>query len=132
LTVSGGDASGTNSRGARANCIGPSEVFGHKTVPGVLGYQWFDPTAYGPAAPATFGTCGVATVRGPGLSTADLSFQKRFAITESKAIEFRSEFINFTNTPILNSPSTGLGADLGRITSSQGARNIQFALKLHF
>jgi hypothetical protein len=132
LTISGGDASGTNSRGARANCIGPSEVFGHKTVPGVLGYQWFDPTAYGPAAPATFGTCGVATVRGPGLKTADLSFQKRFAITESKAIEFRSEFINFTNTPILNSPSTGLGADLGRITSSQGARNIQFALKLHF
>ncbi len=132
LTISGGDASGTNSRGSRANCIGPSQVFGAKTVPGVLGYQWFDPTAYGPAAPATFGTCGVGTVRGPGLNTLDLSFQKFFPVIENKRIEFRSEFINFTNTPILNSPDTGLGPTLGRITSSQGARTIQFALKFLF
>jgi hypothetical protein len=132
LTIFGGDASGTNSRGARANCIGPSKVFGRETRPGVLGYQWFDPSPYGPAAPATFGTCGVGTVRGPGLNTLDMSFQKFFPVTEAKRIEFRSEFINFTNTPILNSPSIGLGPDLGRITSSQGARTIQFALKFLF
>ncbi len=132
LTIFGGDASGTNSRGARANCIGPSKVFGRETRPGVLGYQWFDPTPYGPAAPATFGSCGVGTVRGPGLNTLDMSFQKFFPVTEGKRIEFRSEFINFTNTPILNSPSIGLGPDLGRITSSQGARTIQFALKFLF
>jgi hypothetical protein len=132
LTIFGGDASGTNSRGARANCIGPSKVFGRHTVPGVLGFQWFDPTPYGPAAPATFGSCGVGTVRGPGLNTLDMSFQKFFPVTEGKRIEFRSEFINFTNTPILNSPSIGLGPDLGRITGSQGARTIQFALKFLF
>jgi Carboxypeptidase regulatory-like domain len=132
LTISGGDASGTNSRGARANCIAPAEVFGKRSVPGVLGYQWFNPTAYSSAPPATFGTCGVGTVRGPGMGTVDLSFQKFFPITESKRLEFRSEFINFTNTPILNTPNAGLGPALGLITTSQGSRTIQFALKFLF
>lgn len=132
LTISGGDASGTNSRGSRANCIGPAKVFGQQNATGNVGYQWFDPTAYGPAAPGTFGTCGVATVRGPGLKTLDLSFQKQFAITESRNIEFRSEFINFTNTPILTAPGTGLGPGLGLLQGSQGPRTIQFALKIHF
>lgn len=132
LTIFGGDASGTNSRGARANCVGPSQVFGKREVAGFRGYQWFDPTPYASAAPATFGTCGVGTVRGPGLNTIDMSFQKFFPFLETKRIEFRSEFINFTNTPILNSPDIGLGPNLGRITGSQGSRTIQFALKFLF
>jgi len=53
------------------------------------------------------------------------------------------EAINITNTPNLNSPCTiltgrtvrkcnfGLG-NFGQITSSQGARNIQFGLKYNF
>ncbi len=137
LTISGGDASGTNSRGARANCIGPSQVFGKKQAVDasgkpVPGYQWFDPNAYGPAAPGSFGTCGVATVRGPGLHTLDMGFQKRFAITESKGIQFRGEFINFTNTPILTAPNTGLGSTLGLLQGSQGPRTVQLALKFLF
>ncbi|HKE05826.1 MAG TPA: carboxypeptidase regulatory-like domain-containing protein [Blastocatellia bacterium] len=132
LTIFGGDTTKTNSRGSRANCIGPANVLGKNVVSGVLGYQWFDPSAYGPAAPASFGTCGVGTVRGPGLNTLDMSFQKYFPFLENKRIEFRSEFINFTNTPILNSPDINLGPNLGRITSSQGSRTIQFALKFLF
>jgi hypothetical protein len=131
LTISGGDASGTNSRGPRANCISPGTVLGKQNSPSG-GYQWFNPAAYGPASPGTFGTCGVGTIRGPGLSTFDLSIQKQFPFTETSRLEFRTEFINLTNTPILNSPSTGLGADLGLLQSSQGPRNIQFGLKLYF
>ncbi|HEY6400496.1 MAG TPA: carboxypeptidase regulatory-like domain-containing protein, partial [Blastocatellia bacterium] len=132
LTIFAGDASGTNSRGARANCIGPANVFGKQAASGVVGYQWFDAAAYGAPAPASFGSCGVGTVRGPGLNTLDMSFQKSFPLLENKRIEFRSEFINFTNTPILNSPSIDLGPNLGRITGSQGSRVIQLALKLHY
>jgi hypothetical protein len=131
LTVSAGDASGTNSRGSRADCNSPSHVFGERNSASG-GYQWFDPSAFGDAAHGTFGTCGVGTVRGPGLHTLDLSLSKFFNITEHQNLELRAESINFTNTPILNAPSTGLGSDLGRINSSQGARNIQFALKYHF
>lgn len=131
LTISAGDASGTSSRGARANCLAAPDVFGTRNS-AAGGYQWFNPNSYGPPNPHTFGTCGVGTVRGPGLSSLDLSLLKNFLITERSRVEFRGEFLNITNTPILNSPSTGLGADLGRITSSQGPRNIQFALKVYF
>jgi hypothetical protein len=131
LTISGPDASGTNSRGSRADCLAPVNILGQNNSP-LGGYQWFDPGAFGPAAPGMFGTCGVSTVRGPGLTTFDLSLSKFFSITERQKLEFRSEFINLTNTPILNSPNTGLGSTLGLLQSSQGARQIQFALKYHF
>jgi Carboxypeptidase regulatory-like domain/TonB dependent receptor len=137
LTIYSGDASGTNSRGPRANCVAPPHVFGRKPASDPFtgqfsGFQWFDPASYEAAAPGTFGTCGVGTVRGPGLRTADLSVQKEFPLSESKRLEFRAEFFNVTNTPILNSPIIGLSPYLGLINSSQGERNIQFALKLYF
>ncbi|HEY7306051.1 MAG TPA: TonB-dependent receptor [Bryobacteraceae bacterium] len=131
LTISASDASGTNSRGARANCISSVDILGKQNSPSG-GYQWFDPSAFAPAAPGSFGTCGVGTVRGPGLHNLDLSLAKFFNITERQKIEFRAESINFTNTPILNSPSAGLGSTLGLLNSSQGARNVQFGLKYLF
>jgi hypothetical protein len=130
LTISASDASLTQSRGARANCIAPADVFNTRQYSGG-GYQWFDPASY--AQPQSgFGSCGVGTVRGPGLNTADLSLVKNFSITERHNIELRGEAINFTNTPILNSPNAGFGTTLGVLQSSQGARNVQFALKYRF
>jgi hypothetical protein len=133
IDISASDASGTNSRGPRANCIGPDRTLDQSNIPAALGggILWFDPSSYSQPV-GTFGTCAPATTRGPGLNTVDLSFQKEFPITESKRLEFRAEFINFANTPILNSPNGGLGSTLGFIQSSQGARNIQFALKFYF
>jgi hypothetical protein len=94
--------------------------------------QWFDPSPYGPPDLGTFGTCGIGTLRGPGLRTFDLSLQKEFSIHEKRRIEFRAEFINFTNTPIFYAPVSWLGTQLGRVTSSQGPRNIQFGLKIYY
>jgi hypothetical protein len=131
LTVTASDVSGTNSRGPRADCVAPAHVFGKR--PAVTGgIQWFDPNSYAAPSPGHFGDCGVGTVRGPGLTTFDLSLQKEFPVTESKRFELRAEAINLTNTPILETPSTGLGGSLGIIGSSQGERNIQFALKFYF
>ena len=129
LTISADDNSGTNSRGARADCNAAPHYL--KTSIPTGGEQWFDPTVYSQPA-SGFGTCGVGTVRGPGLRTFDLSVQKRFLFTETKSLEFRTEFINFANHPILNSPGAGLGGSLGQVTSSQGERNIQMALKFYF
>ena len=132
LTIVAGDASGTGSRGPRATCSRPAHVFGsgHDAPDG--GLQWFDPSAYDTPSPGTFGTCGNGTVRGPGLRSADLSFQKNFPIHDERRIEFRAEFFNFTNTPIYYVPDTVLGPYLGKITQSQGPRNIQFALKFYY
>jgi len=135
LTIFAGDSSGTGSYGARADCVAPPHVFGKKPalIDGKMdGYQWFDPTSYATPPPHQFGTCGVGTVRGPGLVTADLSLVKAFPIHDAKFLEFRGEADNFTNSTILNAPGVGVGPQLGVITASQGERNIQFALKFHF
>jgi TonB dependent receptor-like, beta-barrel len=132
-TVAGSDASGTNSRGARPSCTGqPTHTFGTSKNAPDGGYQWFDPSPYVPAAVGTFGTCGNGTEYGPGLRTLDLSLQKNFQITERTRIEFRSEFLNFTNTPILAAPGFSLGGGLGKVQGSQGARQIQFGLKIYY
>ena len=77
-------------------------------------------------------------MRGPGLGNLDLSLAKFFPLTERYKLEFRSEFVNFTNTPALNSPNTGLGSTMGLLQGAGGAnlgnfgRQVQFALKFHF
>jgi hypothetical protein len=118
--------------GREPNCNGPAHVFGSSHNAPNGGLQWFDPSPYDAPLAGTFGTCGNGTVRGPGLRTADVAFQKEFPIQDKKRIEFRAEFINFTNTPIYYAPGTFLGPNLGKITNSQGPRNIQFALKFFF
>lgn len=131
LTVSAADASGTGSRGARASCIAAPDVLGEQNS-SLGGYQWYSPASYMQPAAGTFGSCGVGTVRGPGLHTLDFDLTKNFKITERQSFDIRADFINLTNTPILNSPNNGFGTTLGLLQSSQGARNVQFSLKYHF
>ena len=131
LTIRGPENSGTGSRGARADCLVPGTVFGTRNSPSG-GYQWLDPSAYAASAPGTFGSCGNGTIRGPSLNTVDLSAVKIFPITERQQVEFRAEFINLTNTPILNAPNHTFGTTLGLVNVSQGERNIQFGLKYSF
>jgi hypothetical protein len=71
-------------------------------------------------------------VRSPGEGNLDLSVQKDFPVGESKKLQFRGDFIDLTNHPIFNSPGLTLGGGLGVITSTQGPRNIQLALKFIF
>jgi hypothetical protein len=134
LTVSANDESGTNSRGARANCTAPAVVLGEQNAPAILGggYQWFSASTFATPATGTFGNCGVGTVRGPGLHTIDASISKTFHILEHQNLEVRGEFINLSNTPILNAPNHSVGQNLGVITGSQGARNIQLGMKYNF
>lgn len=128
-TITGPDNSGTNSRGSKANCIAPVS-YNNNVGPGTT---WFDTSAFTPALSGTFGTCANGTVRGPGLGNWDVGIMKNFHITESTRLQFRSEFINFTNTPAFNSANRSVtSADFGRVLTSQGERNIQFALKLYF
>ncbi len=141
LTISANDGTNTNSRGARADCLAPPTVFGTQNASAASGggYQWFSPAPYADpkaevaagAAPH-FGSCGVGTVRGPHLNTVDLSLSKLFPVREHQNLEVRGEFINVSNTPILNAPSHSFGNNLGVINSSQGARNIQIGLKYNF
>jgi hypothetical protein len=131
MTISATDASGTLSRGARANCVVPGTEYGDQNA-AQGGYLWFNPAAYAQPSPGTFGNCGVGTIRGPGLKTLDFNLSKTFHLTERQSLDLRAEFINLTNTPILNAPTRSVGTTLGLLQTSQGARNVQFALKYHF
>lgn len=98
-----------------------------------------------------FGTLGRNVLRGPHQNNVDFSIIKRFRLSESKNIEFRSEFFNLFNTvnyanPIsdLNAvPAANFNADgtlkaggAGRfgqiISTSNNPRLMQFALKFNF
>jgi hypothetical protein len=83
--------------------------------------------------PFTYGNSGRNIVIGPGLHEFDLALHKQFPITESKMLQFRAEFFNFTNTPsffqpgnVFNTPSFGV------IGGAFDPREIQFSLKFLF
>jgi Carboxypeptidase regulatory-like domain/TonB dependent receptor len=81
----------------------------------------------------TFGTYPRNAIRGPGINNFDLSLIKRTKITESKSLEFRSEFFNaFNHTQFLTVNNSGGSATFGQVTSDRSPRLIQFALKFYY
>jgi hypothetical protein len=102
------------------------------------GVSFLNPAAVTTPATGTFVNCGVGSFDGPGLKTGNLSLAKDFAITERQSLQFRVDMTNFTNTPIFNfgqefsGQHTAGASNYGEIFTSQGARQIQFALKYQF
>lgn len=144
---------------ARPSCTGPLRTV-NKFIPAdpltnqPAYIQWFDTSVVSHPV-NSFGTCSVGNGRGPGLAQVDMSLHKDFLITEGKRLELRAEFINLFNRAVYNfsgGPAGGsfdpgtpvVGADpthpslgtsnpnFGNVTGSQGARNIQLALKFYF
>jgi len=149
------DSSGTNSRGPRPNC-GDQQVFGRQksfsTGGAFQGYQWMSPSGFsepedgtvynGVTLPHSFGDCPAqGPVDGPGYTDTDIGLMKNFHITESKFIQFRSDFLNAFNNVQLGHPANTYqcpygqacaSGSFGLINTSQPARNIQFALKFYY
>ena len=145
------DPSGTGGLGGafenqRLTCLAPA-TYSKEALPNGGGIQWFSGGTFMTPLTGTFGNCGVGDLRGPGYASFDLAVRKRFHITEAKSLEFRTEFLNAFNHPVLDAPnvscsggytagvlcpsSSGYGG-FGDITGSSGERNIQFALKFYF
>jgi hypothetical protein len=91
----------------------------------------------------------LSQVPGPGFHRMDFSIFKNFPISESKYLQFRTEFFNITNHPNFNAPGFGgngvvaisnslnyNSSTFGEIGSTRDApydpRQIQFALKFFF
>ena len=81
-----------------------------------------------------YGNSARNTVIGPGIVDFDASINKKFTVSESKYVEFRTEVFNLPNHPIWNPPGRTLrNPDYGVITSTRiDSRQIQFALKMVF
>jgi hypothetical protein len=78
----------------------------------------------------------LGNVRTHAINNIDLSVIKKTQILEGKNLEFRAEFINAFNHPLLPAPNTTVtGAAFGQIIASNQAnypRRIQLTLKFTF
>jgi hypothetical protein len=95
--------------------------------------QFFDVNAFAPTPQFAIGTSSRNPVRGPSFRSTDLAFVRRIAFGEVRAVEFRTEIFNLTNTPPLAAPNVTFGtAGFGSITAAGDPRVVQLALKLRF
>ncbi|MBK9169538.1 MAG: carboxypeptidase regulatory-like domain-containing protein [Bryobacterales bacterium] len=95
--------------------------------------RWFDPTAFVAPPDLVLGDAGRNVLRAPGVFQMDMTVGKRFAFGENRFVQFRSEFFNLTNTVNLGAPVNIIGnPNVGRILGSRAARQVQFALRIHF
>lgn len=87
-------------------------------IPGVNPYlkndrQWLNPAAFSIPAPGTFGNLQRGLIRGPNFKQFDLIVNKRFRITETANVEFRTEIFNVPNVANFANPSGTLNNALG-------------------
>jgi hypothetical protein len=120
----------------RPNCVAGVSQRGSGAlvdISGNIGVQFLNPAAVTLPAPLTFGNCGVGSFRGPGLTTADINITKNFHFTERFNLQFMTQFINFSNTPVFSAPNGSIaGTTFGLAQSANPGRQIQFGLKLLF
>jgi hypothetical protein len=83
--------------------------------------------------PVRPGNLGRHAFRGPGLWNVDLSASKKFFLTERFSAKFDAQLFNALNHTNYSNPQNSIAAGaFGRITSTRGARTVQFALRLSF
>ncbi|HEX4772948.1 MAG TPA: TonB-dependent receptor [Bryobacteraceae bacterium] len=90
--------------------------------------QWFNQLAYATPAPNTFGNNGRNTLRGPDLTSIDMSLAKTFHIMERAGLQIRMDATNIVNHPSFGQPNSALTAEalssgvpnpsVGQITST--------------
>ena len=95
--------------------------------------QWFTTSAFTTPQDNTFGNVGRNTLIGPGTFNVDFSIHKEFSLSERFKLQYRAEFFDFFNHPLLDQPDTSVAdSTFGQITMARDPRIVQMALKLIF
>jgi hypothetical protein len=94
---------------------------------------WFNTGAV-TIIPYTFGNLGRNVLRQDGMTNVDFGVYKHFRFTESRNLEFRSEFFNLLNHPNFGAPDPAVGSPtFGQVLRIVGSpRVVQFGMKLNF
>jgi outer membrane receptor protein involved in Fe transport len=96
--------------------------------------EWYNVSCFVAPPVYTFGNTGRNILIGPNLVTWDFGADKDFRLTERFGLQFRSEFFNILNHSNFGLPSGSIGSSAaGTITTEiTNARQVQFALRLHW
>ncbi len=117
-----------------ANGDRPDVVLGQDSVlPNPDRDGWWNPAAFVPNQPLTFGNSGKGVLRLPNRNNWDFSAFKAFRFTEKYSAQFRFEAFNFTNAVNLNAPNQTVGnRNFGTISGAAQPRILQFGFKFIF
>ena len=150
FTISGGNSSalgGANNNtgsGCKSNCSDRADLVAGQPLKVRQGSrsqwvkQYFNPKAFAPRADGTFGDSEKNMIYGPTTFNVDAALMKNWAFYERFKLQFRFEFFNAFNHPIMGNPDTNPSdSTFGEINNGQGsAANVsrigQAALKLTF
>ncbi|MFN9459009.1 MAG: carboxypeptidase regulatory-like domain-containing protein [Acidobacteriota bacterium] len=97
--------------------------------------RYFDTSAFQPAPTYSMGNDSRTQprLRGPGISTFDLSLSRSQIVRERVSIQFRAELYGAFNHPQFNEPVTSVTAtNFGQITGAGGNRQVQLGLRVSF
>jgi hypothetical protein len=129
--------------GGRADVVAGADLYagqgsGHDVITGI---QWFNPNAFAPPKPWTWGNSSRNMLWSPGMWNWDMSLAKSFHITDWARVQLRADAFNAFN----HFNISGIGATIadlrdggtpinrvGMVTSGGGARTIQVGARLSF
>jgi len=109
--------------------------------------QYLNPAAFSLPEVGQYGSLGRGSIRGPSIKNFDLSVVKNWKMHDRYSLQFRAEMFNAFNHPNFTGIDAGLSLNnvagdenfgkplnqnFGRITATQGPREIQFGLKFSF
>jgi outer membrane receptor protein involved in Fe transport len=97
--------------------------------------EWFNTSCYVQPGPGQLGNLRRNNLTSPRTTDLDLSLMKNFPLFKEDMLQFRSDFFDIFNHPLLYVPnsSQSVGSSTyGQITDIQGSRIIQFSLKILF
>ena len=108
---------------------GPLQIQNPKTNGGF----YLNPAQFSDPTLGTFATTRRSICCGPGLNQWDVTFSKRFAISEAKYFQFRADFFNLFNKTLFVNPDGNFSdTTFGQVQQARDPRLIQFALKFFF
>ena len=136
--IQGGD--GNNNSGSlqyedRANYVPGQALDVHQGNKAHWLSTYFNPSAFVPNLPGTFGNTGVDFLEGPGVNSADMAILKDWSIHDRYKLQFRCEAFNAFNRANFGQPNNNpTSGNLGQITTlgAIAPRVLQFALKTTF
>jgi len=108
---------------------GPLQILNPKTN----GNFYLNPAQFADPTLGTFASTRRSICCGPGENQWDITFSKRFSVSESKYFQFRADIFNlFNKTEFVNPDGNFSNTTFGQVLQARDPRLVQFALKFYF